>query len=185
MALDCNKPNDEKLIKINVDLTTFVNGTFAGPNTTVDSTGDDIYPFWQVAMNQFVSDAYFYGYPEQLVNSSNANIPQATFLFQTRGPWMARCAINQVYLQSNVSCLSVTDSQIPNCAVQAQRRSPNKHAPSTVTTLSFPSTISYMTQQWILATDPLHSSAYSYLSEYHSLIHSLLAEHEYIFHPQR
>ncbi|KIW79931.1 hypothetical protein Z517_06546 [Fonsecaea pedrosoi CBS 271.37] len=166
MNLDCNKPQDQEEIKINFNVTSG-NGTFLGPNTTVDSdTG--IYPFWQVAMNQFVSDdVYFYGYPEQLVNLTNVDIPQATFLFQTRGPWVSKCQINQVYLESNVSCQSVPESQLPVCAVTAQRKSPKKHAPSTVTTLSFPSTFSYLTQTWILATDPLLSSGYSSLSEYY------------------
>jgi hypothetical protein len=167
MNLDCNKPKDETLVNINVNVTKAANGTFSGPNTTVDSTDFKIYPFWQVAMNQFVSSAYFYGYPEQLVNVSDADIPQATFLFQTRGPQVSRCAISQVYVQSNVSCLAVSDGQLPLCAVQAQRKSPNKHAPSTITLMSFPSTFTYTTQQWILATDPLLSSGYSTLSEYY------------------
>ncbi|ETI24681.1 hypothetical protein G647_04050 [Cladophialophora carrionii CBS 160.54] len=167
MNLDCNKPRNETEVNINLNSTTIVNGTFSGPNTTVDSADFAIYPSWQVAMNQFVSDDYFYGYPEQLVNVSDASIPQATFLFQTRGPWVTRCAINQIYVESNVSCQSVTDSQLPFCSVQAQRRSPNKHAPSTVTTLSFPSTFTYLTKEWILATDPLLSSGYSSLSEYY------------------
>jgi hypothetical protein len=167
MNLDCNRPKNETEVNINVNATTIVNGTFSGPNTTVDSADFAIYPSWQVGMNQFVSDDYFYGYPEQLVNVSDANIPQATFLFQTRGPWVARCAINQIYVESNVSCQSVVDSQLPFCSVQAQRRSPNKHAPSTVTTLSFPSTFTYLTREWILATDPLLSSGYSSLTEYY------------------
>ncbi|KIW90598.1 uncharacterized protein Z519_08381 [Cladophialophora bantiana CBS 173.52] len=165
MNLDCDKPRDQDEISINFNVTSG-NGTFLGPNTTVSS--DAIYPFWQVAMNQFVSDDYyFYGYPEQLVNVIGANIPQATFLFQTRGPWVAKCQINQIYLESNVSCQSVPDSELPVCSVTAQRNSPNKHAPSTVTTLSFPSTFSYLAQTWILATDPLPSSGYSSLSEYY------------------
>ncbi|KIW29867.1 uncharacterized protein PV07_05653 [Cladophialophora immunda] len=166
MNLDCDKPQDTKEININFNVTSG-NGTFLGPNTTVNSE-DAIYPFWQVAMNQFVSDDYyFYGYPEELVNVTDVNLPQATFLFQTRGPWVAKCQINQIYLESNVSCQSVPDSGLPVCAVTAQRNSPNKHAPSTVTTLSFPSTFSYLAQTWILATDPLYSSGYSSLSEYY------------------
>jgi hypothetical protein len=166
LGLDCDKPTGDKQVNINVNSTTVVNGTFSGPNTTVDST-DAIYPIWQVAMNQYVSNDYFYGYPEQLVNVSDANIPQATFLFQTRGPWVARCAINQHYIESNVSCQAVADSNFPVCLVQAQRISPKKHAPSTVTTLSFQSTFDYMAKEWILATDPLLSSGYSSLSEYY------------------
>ncbi|KIX92511.1 uncharacterized protein Z520_11831 [Fonsecaea multimorphosa CBS 102226] len=169
MNLDCDKPQDQKEININFNVTSG-NGTFLGPNTTVSSVDGvgGIYPVWQVAMNQFVSDDYyFYGYPEQLVNVTDANLPQATFLFQTRGPWVAKCQINQVYLESNISCQSVPDSELPVCAVAAQRNSPNKHAPSTVTTLSFPSTFSYLAQTWILATDPLLSSGYSSLAEYY------------------
>ena len=168
MNLDCDKPKDEKEIDINVNanVTLWTNGTFCGPNTTVvAATG--IYPFWQVAMNQFASDYYFYGYPEELVNATDVYLPQATFLFQTRGPWVAKCAINQIYLESNVSCQAVSGTSIPVCFVQAQRKSPNKHAPSTVTTLSFPTTFSYVTSEWILATDPLSSSGYSSLSEYY------------------
>ncbi|OAP61624.1 hypothetical protein AYL99_03827 [Fonsecaea erecta] len=166
MNLDCDKPQDQKEININFNVTAG-NGTFLGPNTTVNSE-DAIYPFWQVAMNQFVSDDYyFYGYPEELVNLTDVNLPQATFLFQTRGPWVAKCQINQIYIESNVSCQSAPDSELPACAVTAQRNSPKKHAPSTVTTLSFPSTFSYLTQTWILATDPLFSSGYSSLSEYY------------------
>ncbi|EXJ76599.1 uncharacterized protein A1O5_01107 [Cladophialophora psammophila CBS 110553] len=165
MNLDCDKPQDQDEISINFNVTSG-NGTFLGPNTTVSN--DAIYPFWQVAMNQFVSDDYyFYGYPEQLVNVPGADIPQAIFLFQTRGPWVAKCQINQIYLESNVSCQSVPDSELPVCSVTEQRNSPNKHAPSTVTTLSFPSTFSYLAQTWILATDPLPSSGYSSLSEYY------------------
>ncbi|KIX09675.1 uncharacterized protein Z518_00756 [Rhinocladiella mackenziei CBS 650.93] len=166
MNLDCDKPQNESLVDINFNVTSG-NGTFLGPNTT---SPDDsaIYPSWQVAMNQFVSNSlYFYGYPELLVNVSDADIPQATFLFQTRGPWVARCQINQIYVESNVTCEAVTDSQIPVCSVSAQRKSPKRHAPSTVTTLSFPSTFDYMTSEWILATDPLLSSGYSSLSEYY------------------
>ena len=166
MGLDCNKPTGDKEITLNFNSTTVANGTFLGSNATVASTGSGIYPFWQVAMNQFVSTYYFYGYPEELVNATDADIPQATFLFQTRGPWVARCAINQIYLESNVSCQEVSDSSLPMCSVQAQRKSPKKHAPSTVTTLSFPSTFKYITSQWISATDPLLLSAYSTLNEY-------------------
>ncbi|KAK5463108.1 hypothetical protein LTS15_002821 [Exophiala xenobiotica] len=170
MNLDCKTSQPEKLVDINYNVTAG-NGTFLGPNTTaLEANPNGIYPFWQVAMNQFVNDGiYFYGWPEELVNVTDNDLPQATFLFQTRGPWVARCLINQIYVESNVSCVSTTDAttQLPGCSVSAQRKSPRKHAPSTVTTLSFPSTFSYMTENWIMATDPLSSSAYSSLSEYY------------------
>lgn len=165
MDLACDKPQNESLVDINFNVTSG-NGTFLGPNTTIEQDG--LSPDWQVAMNQFVNDQlYFFGYPEQLVNLTDADLPQATFLFQTRGPWVARCNINQVYLESNVSCKSVPGSQIPACSVSAQRKSPERHAPSTVTTLSFPSTFSSLSRAWILATDPLLSSGFSTLSEYY------------------
>ncbi|KAK5056632.1 hypothetical protein LTR84_012164 [Exophiala bonariae] len=168
MKLDCEKPKNETLIEIGLNMTEIANGTFFGPNTTASADDTGIPPSWQVAMDQFVSNNYFYGYPEQLVNSSDANIPQGTLLWQTpHGPWQARCKINQIYIESNVSCSSVEDAQIPKCAVLAQRESPKKHAPSTVTTFSFASTFSSMAQRWILATDPLTSSGYSSLSEYY------------------
>jgi hypothetical protein len=171
MALDCQKPQNETLVNIDTNTTTLLhpNGTFYGPNTTAyNGIENGIYPSWEVAMDQFVSNAYFYGYPEQLVNISASDAPpQATFLFQTRGPWVSRCKINQVYVESAISCQSIRDSQIPQCAVKAQRPSPKKHAPSTITTFSFPTTFTYMTQQWILATDPLTSSGYSSLTEYY------------------
>ncbi|EXJ93431.1 hypothetical protein A1O1_01823 [Capronia coronata CBS 617.96] len=166
MNLDCDKPEIESLIDIGFNVTSS-NGTFLGPNTT--SPDDNaIYPSWQVAMNEFVDDrVYYYGYPELLVNASDANLPQATFLFQTRGPWVSRCKINQVYVESNVTCISVTDSSLPVCSVGGQRQSPNRHAPSTVTTLSFPSTFRYLMHEWIMATDPTRSSGYSTLTEYY------------------
>jgi len=165
--LDCNNPQNETLVDISFNVTAGINGTFSGPNTTINSDSA-IYPSWQVAMDQYVSNAYFYGYPELLVNSSDADIPQGTLLWQTpHGPWVSRCKINQVYLESNISCYSVADRQLPNCAVISQRNSPRKHAPSTVTTLSFASTFQSMSSAWILATDPLTSSGYSSLSEYY------------------
>lgn len=168
MNLDCEKPKDETPIEISFNVTAGINGTFSGPNTTAGATGSGIYPSWQVAMDQYVSRAYFYGYPELLVNSSDADIPQGTMLWQSpHGPWVSRCKINQVYVESNVTCYSVVDAQLPHCAVLFQRESPKKHAPSTVTTLSFTETFRSLSNAWILATDPLTSSGYSSLSEYY------------------
>jgi hypothetical protein len=166
--LDCEKPKNETLIDISFNVTAGINGTFSGPNTTVGATGSGIYPSWQVAMDQYVSTNYVFGYPELLVNSSDADIPQGTMLWQTlHGNWVSRCKINQVYVDSNVSCNTVTNAQLPNCAVISQRQSPKKHAPSTVTTLSFTQTFQSLANAWILATDPLTSSGYSSLSEYY------------------
>ncbi|KAL2394172.1 hypothetical protein ABEF93_004636 [Exophiala dermatitidis] len=165
MKLDCDKPKNEPLVDINFNVTSG-NGTFLGPNTTAPDH-NYLYPDWQVAMDQFVDNQiYYYGWPELLVNVSDNNLPQATFLFQTRGPWVARCKINQIYVESNVSCES-TDSSVPACSVVAQRESREKHAPSTVTTLSFPMTFWLVSHEWIMATDPMRSSGFSTLTEYY------------------
>ncbi|EXJ91843.1 hypothetical protein A1O3_00393 [Capronia epimyces CBS 606.96] len=164
--LDCDKPKNETLVNIGFNVTSG-NGTFLGPNTTT-SYNNGIYPSWQVAMDQFVNNnLYFYGYPEKLVNASDANLPQATFLFQDPSPWVARCKINQIYVESNVTCVSASDSTVLVCSVMEQRKSPNRHAPSTITSLSFPSTFSYMMYEWIMATGPMLSSGYSTLTEYY------------------
>lgn len=166
--LDCEKPKNETLIKISLNMTAVANGTFSGPNTTASADNSGIPPSWQVAMDQYVSDAYFYGYPELLANDTDADIPQGTLLWQTpHGPWQSRCKINQIYVESNVSCYSVADVQIPKCTVRSQRESPKKHAPSTVNIFSYASTFNSMAQRWILATDPLTSSGFSSLSEYY------------------
>lgn len=168
MNLDCENPKNETLVDISFNVTAGVNGTFSGPNTTAAAGDSGIYPSWQVAMDQYVSNAYFYGYPELLVNSSDADIPQSTMLWQTpHGPWVSRCKINQVYVESNVSCSAIADGQRPNCGVTSQRESPKRHAPSTVTTFNFASTFNSISSAWILATDPLSSSGYSSLSEYY------------------
>ncbi|KEF54754.1 uncharacterized protein A1O9_09196 [Exophiala aquamarina CBS 119918] len=166
--LDCEKPKNGTLVDISFNVTAGINGTFSGPNTTVGAVDSGIYPSWQVAMDQYVSNAYFWGYPELLANSSDADIPQGTMLWQTpHGPWESRCKISQEYVESNVSCYSIADVELPNCAVTSQRVSPKRHAPSTVTIFSFASTFSSMSSAWILATDPLTSSGYSSLSEYY------------------
>jgi len=166
MNLDCSRPADEPLINISLN-TSSPNGTFIGPNTT--SSGDTgVYPVWQVALNQFVNDGlYFDGYPELLVNDTDAAIPQGTLLFQTRGPWVSRCKINQIYVESNVTCQSQSSTQVPACSVLAQRTSPQSHAPSTVTTISFPSVFVAAAYFWIRATDTLLESGYSSLTEYY------------------
>lgn len=188
MTLDCKTSQPEQLVDINYNVTAG-NGTFLGANATRLETADVIYPFWRVALDQFVNNnLYFFGYPELLVNVTDNDLPQATFLFQTRGPWVSRCKINQMYVESNVSCRTTTshtsssssaassssglDSEggttlLPSCAVLAQRKSRRPHSPSTVTTVSFPTTFDTMASHWIMATDPLLSSAYSSLSEYY------------------
>ncbi|KAJ9629173.1 hypothetical protein H2204_008962 [Knufia peltigerae] len=187
MSLDCKTSQPDELVDINYNVTAG-NGTFLGANATSLETAEVIYPFWRVAMDQFVNNnLYFYGYPELLVNVTDNDLPQATFLFQTRGPWVARCKINQMYVESNVSCRTTTrhssvlsssssssdlndeggNTLLPSCAVVAQRKSVRHHSPSTVTTFSFPTTFDMMASHWIMATDPLLSSAYSSLSEYY------------------
>ncbi|KIW12110.1 hypothetical protein PV08_09384 [Exophiala spinifera] len=183
MTLDCKLSQPAELVDINYNVTAG-NGTFLGANATRLETANVIYPFWRVAMNQFVNNnLYFYGYPELLVNVTDNDLPQATFLFQTRGPWVSRCKINQEYVESNVSCRTTVAARsssglvdvggeggntlLPSCAVLAQRKSTRRHSPSTVTTFSFPTTFDSMASYWIMATDPLLSSAYSSLSEYY------------------
>ncbi|ETN39780.1 uncharacterized protein HMPREF1541_06006 [Cyphellophora europaea CBS 101466] len=166
ISLDCEKPKDEPLVDIRTNFTTARNGTFLGPNTTVTDGSVGIYPSWQVAMDQFVSNAYFYGYPQQLENFTSDEVKQANFLFQTRNA-VSICKIDQAYVESNVSCVAQNTVSTPGCAVRAQRLSSRKHAPSAVTTFSFPSTFEYLASEWILATDKLSSSGYSSLAEYY------------------
>lgn len=166
MNLDCENPKDEPPVDIGIVNITSMgnNGTFLGPDTNVSDGSFGIFPGWMVAMDQFVSTNYFYGYPQQLENFTSDEVRQATFLFQTRNA-TSRCKIDQAYVESNVSCVAQNTVSVPGCAVKAQRRSPKKHAPAAVTTFSFPSTFGYQAQQWILATDKLSSSGYSSLAE--------------------
>lgn len=166
ITLDCATPEDVALIDIATNITLLRNGTFFGPNTTLVDDSDGIYPFWQVAMDQFVSTDYVYGYPQQLENFTSNDISAPTLLFQTRNA-VSRCKIRQAYVESNVSCSAQSTVSTPACAVQAQRRSLKKHAPATITTFSFPTTFAFMSQQWIRATDKLSSSGYSSLAEYY------------------
>ena len=167
MSLDCDQPKDEPLINITIS-NMISNGTFIGSGNT-DPNCDATYPSWQVALNQFVSDVYRYGYPEELVNATDADIPQATLIFQSQGPWQARCQINQIYVESKVTWLAC-QYQIHHSQAARSRHSENlqrKHAFSTVTTLSFPDTFFSVTQAWIMATGPILESDYSNLSEYY------------------
>lgn len=164
--LDCESPKNELPVDIGVlNATASTNGSFVGPNTTF-SLDDGIYPSWQLAMDQFVSDAYFYGYPQQLENYTVDEVKQATLLFQTRNA-TSRCQIDQIYVESNISCIENRRTFRSDCAVSAQRESPRKHAPAAVTTFSFASTFSSEASAWILATGELSSSGYSSLAEYY------------------
>jgi hypothetical protein len=174
--LDCTQPQRSPRVAVSYDIMGLSNGTFRGPNMT--NTQHLIPSPWDVSVDSFLSpDSPGYqgsGYPGLVANDTGLAATQATLLYQSRifksedSEMMyaiSYCKVNQVYVESNITCDMTTASQ--NCSVVAQRPSKRPHPPKEITYLSFPLTFNNIVLTWTAATGLQLHSAMSTLAEWY------------------
>ena len=138
------------------------NGTYRGANWTDNTSPPPPDASWTLGLDNFVSPVYSicnssYGYsqgymgsPSQLPPLSDEQVSTATLFFQAIDPaynaprgsptasTAAFCKVQQIYVESNITCMQSSTMPARLCSVTAQRLSQKYHAPGAITPLSFP-----------------------------------------------
>jgi hypothetical protein len=145
------------------------NGTYRGSNWTQNTSpsfGTTPDATWTLGLDNFVAPAFsifdssygdsqgYMGSPSQLPRLSDEQVSTGTLFFQAIDPadnapkgsptssTAGFCKLQQVYVESNISCMQGSTMPARLCSVTAQRLSQKYHPPSAITPLSFPQVFS-------------------------------------------